>query len=78
MVGSVYPWIFLSYGLSATVGPPVAGLLYDVIGNYKLPIIIATVVCVLGAVFGYWTLPVPNPARNETLSSSPRSTSISS
>ncbi len=44
-----YPWIFLAYGFSALVGPPVGGWLSDQTGAYQTAVGIAAVTCLLGA-----------------------------
>ncbi len=40
-VGSVYPFIFLAYGLAAMVGPSLGGMVYDVTGSYRLILVVA-------------------------------------
>jgi MFS transporter, OFA family, oxalate/formate antiporter len=47
-IGSVYPLIFLAYGLSGVISPGIGGLLYDVTGTYKLAIVIASFVSFVG------------------------------
>jgi MFS transporter, OFA family, oxalate/formate antiporter len=49
MLGSVYPIIFLAYGVSAIVGPPLGGWIVDTKGSYNAAIIIASLLVGLGA-----------------------------
>ncbi len=50
-LGSVYPWVFLAYGLSGIVGPTAGGLLYETTGSYNTSIITASAVSLAGAIF---------------------------
>lgn len=47
-IARVYPWIFLSYGVSGLVGPVLGGALFDATGSYRLAIVLASAVAVSG------------------------------
>ena len=49
-MGSIYPWVFLSYGLSAITGPLLGGWIHDRTGNYAQAILIAALLCAVGGV----------------------------
>jgi OFA family oxalate/formate antiporter-like MFS transporter len=49
-VGSIYPLVFMAYGISGIVGPTVGGLLFENTGTYHPSIILAAVVACGGAV----------------------------
>ncbi len=49
-VGSVYPLMFLAYGLSGILGPVTGGWLYDATGEYASAVVLAAVLTVIGAV----------------------------
>lgn len=49
-VGTVYPLVFLFYGISGILGPVAGGYLFDVTGSYLPSIIVASVVALLGVV----------------------------
>ncbi len=53
VLGSVYPWIFLSYGASGILGPLTGGILFDITGSYLVPVFLATLISAMGAVFAY-------------------------
>lgn len=48
-VASIYPLIFLAYGLSGIIGPAVGGILFDLTGTYAAAIIAAVIVAIAGA-----------------------------
>jgi len=48
-LGTIYPYIFLSYGFSAVTGPPLGGWIHDISGEYFYAIISASALCVIGA-----------------------------
>jgi OFA family oxalate/formate antiporter-like MFS transporter len=48
-VGSVYPFVFLAYGLSGVIGPTVGGLLFENTGSYLPSILLAGAVAGAGA-----------------------------
>jgi MFS transporter, OFA family, oxalate/formate antiporter len=48
-VGSVYPLVFLAYGISGVVGPTVGGLLFEISGSYLPSILLAAAVATAGA-----------------------------
>lgn len=64
-VGSIYPLVFLAYGISGVIGPTVGGLLFENTGSYLSSIILAAVVACGGAVIlgGYVMRRVPKPVR---------------
>ncbi|HPB30642.1 MAG TPA: MFS transporter [Candidatus Sumerlaeota bacterium] len=49
-LGSVYPWIFIGYGASALIGPPIGGLLHDMTGGYSATKLLAAAVCAMGVI----------------------------
>ncbi len=49
-LGSVYPYIFLSYGIAGITGPAFAGWQYDISASYTLSIIIAGLICISGMI----------------------------
>ncbi len=49
-VATLYPKIFLFYGLAGILGPLAGGLLYDLTGGYLWPIITAVTISTLGAI----------------------------
>jgi len=51
--GSVYPYVFLAYGLAGITGPLIAGFLFDFMGSYQVAIYISTAIVLLGISF-YW------------------------
>lgn len=49
-IASIYPFIFLFYGLAGIMGPPVGGWLFEITGNYYVSVIVAAVVAFLGSI----------------------------
>ena len=49
-LGSVYPYIFLSYGIAGITGPAFAGWQFDLSASYTLSIIIAGLICISGMI----------------------------
>ncbi len=47
-IGNVYPIIFLAYGFSGILGPPVGGALFDKTGDYSASMFLAAFITVLG------------------------------
>lgn len=47
-IGNVYPIIFLAYGLSGVVGPPVGGALFDRTGSYAASLGVAAFITAFG------------------------------
>lgn len=47
-IGNVYPIIFLAYGFSGVLGPPVGGALFDRTGGYSASLVIAALITALG------------------------------
>ncbi len=54
-LGTVYPYVFLSYGLAGILGPSFGGWLYDVSRSYTAAIFLAATICILG-VTAFWYL----------------------
>jgi OFA family oxalate/formate antiporter-like MFS transporter len=48
-LGTVYPFVFLSYGFAGIFGPATGGWLFDVMKTYNTPIILSAVLCACGA-----------------------------
>jgi MFS transporter, OFA family, oxalate/formate antiporter len=49
VLGTIYPWIFLAYGISGIAGPVTGGWVVDVTGSYLPAIIFATCLTIFGA-----------------------------
>lgn len=49
-VASIYPWVFLAYGISGFLGPTVGGLLFEKTSSYNASIIVAAAVSTAGAI----------------------------
>lgn len=49
-VGSIYPLIFAAYGVSGLIGPGIGGVIYDLKNSYVLSILIASLICIIGAI----------------------------
>jgi OFA family oxalate/formate antiporter-like MFS transporter len=49
-LGSVYPLVFLSYGLAAIVSPLIGGWFFDVTQTYQIAIPLSAMICAGGAV----------------------------
>lgn len=47
-VGSIYPVVFLAYGVSGIIGPGAAGMIYDATNSYAPAIMLATGIIVFG------------------------------
>ena len=54
-VGAVYPLIMLFHGAGALVGPPVGGRLFDLRGDFTVPLLVAAATGLVGAVL-VWAL----------------------
>lgn len=53
LVGQLYPYVFLAYGISAVLGPALAGWTYDQTNNYTIAIYSLLCITLLGAFFVY-------------------------
>ena len=51
-VGSVYPLIFLLYGVAGITGPPIGGWLFDVTNSYLYSILISIGIVIAGCIAG--------------------------
>jgi OFA family oxalate/formate antiporter-like MFS transporter len=49
-VGTVYPLVFQSYGLSGITGPIMGGWIFDRTGSYTLSILVAATIAGLGVI----------------------------
>ncbi len=49
LVGQLYPYVFLAYGISAILGPGLGGWIYDQTGTYRLAIYGLLFISLLGA-----------------------------
>lgn len=58
-VSGVYPYIFLAYTVSGTMGPTVGGVLYDRTQSYAIPAMVAVAVAVAGAMATTWLVCLP-------------------
>ncbi|HSV99013.1 MAG TPA: MFS transporter [Sedimentisphaerales bacterium] len=59
--GSVYPLVFLAYGLSGIVGPWIGGWLYDATGRYAPAIMVSLAVVAIGLGGSSWLLRKTSP-----------------
>jgi OFA family oxalate/formate antiporter-like MFS transporter len=50
LVGSVYPYVSMAYGVSAIIGPTLGGLFYDLTGGFAIPLIIAFILSFMGSI----------------------------
>ena len=53
VLGSVYPWIFFSYGASGILCPLTGGILFDITGSYLVPVFLATLISAMGAIYSH-------------------------
>ncbi len=49
-IGNVYPIIFLAYGFSGIMGPPVGGALFDKTGSYLAAMVVAAIIVASGII----------------------------
>lgn len=49
-ISNIYPIIFLAYGLSGILGPPVGGALFDKTGNYSASMMVAALITAFGII----------------------------
>ncbi|MFP4660778.1 MAG: MFS transporter [Halanaerobiales bacterium] len=49
LVGQLYPYVFLAYGISAVVGPYIGGSIYDLTGTYRLAVYGLLLITLIGA-----------------------------
>jgi len=63
-IGSVYPLVFLFYGVSGLAGPPVGGAVFDRTGSYAAALAIAAAVTALGVLLST-VLAKPEALRRE-------------
>lgn len=61
-LGTVYPYVFLSYGFAGIIGPSVGGWLFDVTQSYVIPIILSAVICAIGALIFRAMIPAKKTA----------------
>lgn len=47
-LGVVYPVVSLAYGISGILGPLAGGYVYDATGQYFIPIVLSSVICLTG------------------------------
>ena len=60
-IGTIYPLIFLAYGLSAIVGPILGGVFYDNTGSYSTSMLIGAGICLVA--FFIYALAMPRPEK---------------
>jgi len=60
-LGSVYPFVFLAYGLSGLSGPAFGGWIQDLTGGFTAAIIVAAIILAAGAI-AVWTAGKRAPA----------------
>lgn len=46
---SVYPFVFLSYGVAGAIGPYLGGKIFDLTNSYTYSILLSAVICLVGA-----------------------------
>lgn len=49
-MGNGYPIIFMAYGISGVLGPPVGGALFDMTGNYSAAMVVAALIVASGII----------------------------
>jgi OFA family oxalate/formate antiporter-like MFS transporter len=54
-LSSIYPFVFLGYGLAGILGPVTGGFLFDLVGNYVFATYIAATISLVGAITGLFT-----------------------
>jgi len=47
-LGSIYPYIFLFYGIGGILGPSIGGIIFDMTRNYNYSVLISIIICTLG------------------------------
>lgn len=63
-VGSIYPWVFLSYGVSGIAGPFIGGRLYDISNSYIPSIGVSISVVLAGLLIGCRLLREEKPSEH--------------
>ncbi len=58
-IGTIYPLVFLAYGLAAIVGPMIGGLFFDITGSYSVALLIGVVICFLAFLIYFIFMPKP-------------------
>ncbi len=56
-IGTVYPLVFLAYGLSAIVGPILGGEFFDATGSYLTAMLIGAIICFVAFLIYFWGMP---------------------
>jgi|Deesub1362A_J573_1020465.scaffolds.fasta_scaffold02579_3 OFA family oxalate/formate antiporter-like MFS transporter len=56
-VGTIYPFVFLSYGIAGIIGPIIGGWLFDIMQTYHAAIIISALICTAGAAVYAFLIP---------------------
>ena len=59
-LGTIYPYVFLSYGFAGIIGPSAGGWLFDVTHSYTIPIILSAIICAAGALIFRVMIPKRN------------------
>ncbi len=59
-ISSILGWLYSSVTCAVLLGPPLAGLAYDILESYRLPLIGAALASAFGAVMILW---LPDPAQ---------------
>lgn len=55
-VGTIYPYIFLFYGVAGIAGPTIGGKIYDYLNSYSLALLISSLICLTGLLLYYYTI----------------------
>ncbi|MBN1190340.1 MAG: MFS transporter [Dehalococcoidales bacterium] len=56
-IGTIYPLVFLAYGMSAIVGPILGGKFFDATGSYLIAMLIGAVICFLAFIIYFTGMP---------------------
>ncbi|MDO9547447.1 MAG: MFS transporter, partial [Candidatus Marinimicrobia bacterium] len=56
-LGTIYPYVFLSYGFAGIIGPSMGGWLFDITQSYTTPIILSAIICAGGALLFHFMVP---------------------
>jgi len=57
-LGTIYPYVFLSYGFAGIIGPSVGGWLFDLTHSYTIPILLSAVICAIGVLIFQFMIPI--------------------
>jgi OFA family oxalate/formate antiporter-like MFS transporter len=64
-IGTIYPLVFLAYGLSAIVGPILGGIFFDSTGSYSTSMLIGAGICLVAFLIYAFAMPKPEKSLNK-------------